>query len=676
MGIDPSAEKVAERTAGGFLHSPDELPRPDGAISRRSLEGAKAAVQGFFSDQISEEEQDHGGFPVDDSLESPEVKIAQSGAERDRPVVRHALRPGNAFFQDRRKLVVPVLHPQVANGRVLREPFAQPQVVVGGRADGVPPPLVGDFMSQKKLPVSGQIHRTSEIRNPGRRGSRPRLIEDDEGSGALPPRRLGDALDDGQLFIREGTERLFVEPDDRPGFPGQRRAEIADVLGHEDVDRGRCRVLVDGGFPEASDDKGQALDRLPSLENGNPVADFLQRQDPADLVDFLHAGKLSVGHANVAGREADPKPGKEIIPLGHGRVPSGRRRVEIAVVEEIRSGESAVFRHGVARRRGRRKGPAVINVQGGRFALLQGLEKPEVKKTVHLVLGEEQLAPRGIVDLENIQAGMEIEPQVVHPRRGGFQPDAGHGRKETSVGLEIQIDVAAEDIDFFPQGEEHPPFAPLVDIRRIEAEKLVGRAAPEMDLLLRKGGISVSETAPGIGPEFKNRLVALRQDRKPRPGDRIVDRERAAVIAAEQSPGFCDLPGRTGTGRAGLGGDFDAVRKERGRKPQIGGNQRRLHAFGLVPEGQLVALRLRRREKMQPPPSEDDQPRPAVGDVVVKNPSVLEYRFKIVMADFDPGNPFDPVRGNFQLEKNRRVPDHALGPDDPPLPVPGQLQLP
>jgi len=182
-------------------------------------------------------------------------------------------------------------------------------------------------------------------------------------------------------------------------------------------------------------------------------------------------------------------------------------------------------------------------------------------------LGEEQLAPRGVVDLENVQGGVEIKPQVVHPRRGSFQPDAGQGGKETAVGLKIQIDVAAEDIDFFPHGEEHPSFVPLADIRRIEAEKLVWRAAPEMDLLLRKGGISISEPAPGVGPEFKNRLVALRQDRKPRPGDRVVDRERAAVIAAEQGPGFRDLPGRTRAGRAGLGGDFDPVRKKRGGKP-------------------------------------------------------------------------------------------------------------
>ncbi len=46
------------------------------------------------------------------------------------------------------------------------------------------------------------------------------------------------------------------------------------------------------------------------------------------------------------------------------------------------------------------------------------------------------------------------------------------------------------------------------------------------------------------------------------------------------------------------------------------------------------------------------------------------------MADFNSGGSLDPVRGNFQLEKNRWIPDHALGPDDSPLPVPGQLQLP
>ena len=56
------------------------------------------------------------------------------------------------------------------------------------------------------------------------------------------------------------------------------------------------------------------------------------------------------------------------------------------------------------------------------------------------------------------------------------------------------------------------------------------------------------------------------------------------------------------------------------------------------------------------PPADDDQRRLEVGDIVIKDPRVLEDDVNVLMPDFDPGGPPGAARRNADLVKAVMLP--------------------
>src|SRR5581483_11189075 len=117
------------------------------------VEAPEPLEERLVADQSAKHVEDGCGLVVDDGAEDPAVAadVTQAIAERNRPLIRLLHAPPPELAQEGREGLVAAAVARVERREVLREPLAQPLLVVVAPADGLPPPLVGDFVREEEL---------------------------------------------------------------------------------------------------------------------------------------------------------------------------------------------------------------------------------------------------------------------------------------------------------------------------------------------------------------------------------------------------------------------------------------------------------------------------------------------------------------------------------------------
>ena len=242
---------------------------------------------------------------------------------------------------------------RVQRGEVLREPLAEPLLVVVAPADRLSPPLVRELVRDEEVGIVAECRR---IVAPHQRRRRERLVEHREIAGTVPARQVALDHGDGKTGVGRVADDRLVEQRDVGGA----RRHLAPALhlprvGFDRQIEGAVGLARDAGLARPLEPDRRGLGAREAAHDEGEVAQRLRRGEQVDLPvlrrilgreDRRETGfELAARDALDRRRHRNPDARGRVIAHRRLRIPEAAAAVERA---RLRRTSSAADRRGCA----------------------------------------------------------------------------------------------------------------------------------------------------------------------------------------------------------------------------------------------------------------------------------------------------------------------------------------
>ena len=541
--IDPSLEESLERATGFRFHRLPEILRSCFGEPRVDVKPPQAFEERIIAHQPTKHVQHHRALVVDHGAKGPPfvLDVPDAIPQIHRTLIRFVHGPTAHLSNDAAEYVVAAEFLRVERGKVLREPLAEPLLVVVAPADRLPPPLVRDFVRQEKLRVRRERRRIVAPRDPG---VGRRLIQDREVPGTMTARKR--RLDDRERErrVRRVADDRFVELHDVDGPFGQPFAAAAlsgmrfddqvEFLVRRRIDDRRCRC------PHTVERRITVEDHRPSvraIQLGDEKREIAQRPGGGKRVDLPRLGSrrgrrdrlrrirslLSARDAAVVARHRNlDRSGGVIghrglrIPVTHVAVEKRgiRFRDERVVDFRRRRGRIALQHHGLALGRLRLESSAVLDRHGHLGVLQHGSGQVHENRVLIHHAQAEEAAELTADDRPHHERIGEANHQLAEARRADAKPHHRSTLDPLTFGDRRDVDVVVDDVEWRQVVfVVEPPARLELANRRVRRNIAMPASLEERDVLGLSRRSRIGERVKPTGPDFRKEIIVARQDR-------------------------------------------------------------------------------------------------------------------------------------------------------------------